>query len=246
MFGLRVEPALLLAQLSFGGRTVVGTLAERLHFRANTFMLNALVSVGATGVFSVALGLAETLWYVPTSLGLVLFSRSVKGQREGAAIASAMTRTMLAPMALLALPLALAAPALVELAYGAPFREAGVALQILLPGVLAYSIVAVLTHALIAWGAPGRVTVVLTIGLAVNLAANVMLIPALGMNGAALASTISYTVTAALTLALYRAMTGQGLAQVLLLRASDVKRLRSLARDGLARLGSARPAAPPA
>lgn len=222
--GWRISPRLLLEQLSFGGRTVVGTLAERLHFRANTFLLNALVGVGATGVFSVALGLAETLWYLPTSFGLVLFSRAVRGGREGAYIASAMTRTMLALMLAAAIPLWFLAPPLVEIAYGAPFREAGVALQIMLPGVLAYSVVAVLSNPLIAWGAPGRVTAVLGAGLAANLVANVLLIPQFGMNGAALASTISYFLTAALMLLVYRRLSGQGLRQTLLVRRSDIKR----------------------
>lgn len=226
MVGLGPSARLLIEQVSFGGRTMIGTLAERLHFRANTFLLNAFIGVGATGVFSVALGLAEILWYLPTSFGLVLFSRAVQGGREGANIASAMTRTVLAVMIVAAVPLWFLAPAMVELVYGAPFAQAGTALQVMLPGVVAYSIVAVLTHPLIAWGAPGRVTLVLLAGLAVNLAANMLLIPELGMNGAAAASTISYTLTALMILLLYRHLSGHGLRQALVIRRSDVSRVR--------------------
>ena len=240
MVGWHISPRLLADQLSFGGRTVVGTLAERLHFRANTFILNALVSIGATGVFSVALGLAETLWYLPTSLGLVLFSRAVQGGHEGAHLASAMTRTMLALMLVGSVPLWLFAPALVELVYGAPFREAGVALQIMLPGVLAYSVVAVLSNPLIAWGAPGRLTAVLVAGLVVNLLANAVLVPSFGINGAALASTISYTLTAALTLLLYRRLSGQGVRQTLVVRRSDLVRLWARVKQAVSRVGSLR------
>lgn len=233
MVGRRASPRLLVAQLSFGGRTVLGTLAERVHYRANTFLLNAIVGIAATGVFSVALGLAETLWYLPTSFGLVLFSRAVQGGREGANIASAMTRTVLAVMIAGAIPLWFVAPALVEVVYGPPFREAGVALQVMLPGVLAYSIVAVLSHPIIAWGAPGRLTAVLVTGLITNLAANVALIPLFDLYGAAAASTISYTLTAALTLVLYRRLTGHGLRKTLIVRRSDFKRVWSELRDGL-------------
>ncbi len=238
--GWRISPRLLLDQLSFGGRTVAGTLAERLHFRANTFLLHALVGVGATGVFSVALGLAETLWYLPTSFGLVLFSRAVRGGREGAYIASAMTRTMLALMVAAAIPLWFLAPPLVEIAYGSPFREAGVALQIMLPGVLAYSVVAVLSNPLIAWGAPGRVTAVLIAGLVANIAANLLLIPHFGMNGAALASTISYTLTAGVMLLLFRRLSGLSLRQTLIVRRSDVGRAWGELRDMVVRLRSLR------
>ncbi len=235
MVGVGGNARLLVEQLSFGGRTVVGTLAERLHFRANTFLLNALVGVAATGVFSVALGLAEILWYLPTSFGLVLFSRAVQGGREGANIASAMTRTVLAVMIVAAVPLWFLAPTLITIVYGAPFAEAGPALQLMLPGVVAYSLVAVLTHPLIAWGAPGRVTAVLVAGLAINLAANALLIPQLGMNGAALAATVSYIATAALTLLLYRRLSGHGLATTLLIRRSDIQRVMAEIRRGLPR-----------
>jgi O-antigen/teichoic acid export membrane protein len=233
MVGRSPSPRLLIEQISFGGRTVVGTLAERLHFRANTFLLNALVGVAATGVFSVALGLAEILWYLPTSFGLVLFSRAVQGGHEGATLASAMTRVVLAVMIVGAVPLWFIAPTLITLVYGAPFADAGPALQLMLPGVVAYSLVAVLTHPLIAWGAPGRVTAVLVAGLAVNLAANALLIPEMGMNGAAIAATISYTFTALLTLLLYRHMSGHGLAQTLIIRRSDVTRVVAEARARL-------------
>lgn len=234
MVGFAANGRLLVEQLSFGGRTMLGTLAERLHFRANTFLLNAFIGVGATGVFSVALGLAETLWYLPTSFGLVLFSRAVRGGREGANIASAMTRVVVAVMTLAAIPLWLVAPALVAIVYGEAFSEAGRALQLMLPGVVAYSIVAVLTHPLIAWGAPGRVTAVLVVGLAVNLAANILLIPRLGMDGAALASTISYAATAASIILLYRRMSGHGLSQLLVIRRSDISRLRHEVRTRFA------------
>ena len=218
MLSLRINPALLVKQLSFGGRIFIGTIAERLHYRANTFLLTALVSIGATGVFSVALGLGEILWYLPSAFGAVLFSRAVRGGRAGATIASAMTRTMLAVMILGSIPLWFVAPTLIEVVYGAPFREAGVALQIMLPGVLAYSIVAVLSNPLVAWGAPGRVTAVLISGLVVNLAANLLLIPEFGMNGAALATTISYTATGVLMLLLFRRLSGQSLRQTLIIR----------------------------
>ncbi|MGI8929524.1 MAG: oligosaccharide flippase family protein, partial [Candidatus Limnocylindrales bacterium] len=41
MLDIRPSPQLMIEQLSFGARTVVGTIAERLHFRADAFMLTA-------------------------------------------------------------------------------------------------------------------------------------------------------------------------------------------------------------
>ena len=52
----------------------------------------------------------------------------------------------------------------------------------MMPGVVAYSIVAVLSPYIIARGAPGRVAAVLIGGLVVNLVANLVLIPIAGMS----------------------------------------------------------------
>ncbi len=230
MAGLEPNLSLLREQLSFGGRTFVGTIAERFHFRANTFILTALISVSATGVFSVALNLSETLWYLPTSVGLVLFSRAVRPEADSAEVASTMTRSMLALMIVASIPLAIVAPTLIEVVYGAPFREAGLALQILLPGVVAYSVVAVLSNYIIARGAPGRVTAVLSLGLVVNLIASILLVDRLGLQGAAIATSISYSVTAAALLVLYRRVSGEPIRNALIVRRGDMTAVLTVVR----------------
>ncbi len=71
-FSLRPAGPLMREELSFGSRAIVGSLAERLQFRADAFLVNAIVGVRETGIYSVTSGLAETLWYVPNALGTVM------------------------------------------------------------------------------------------------------------------------------------------------------------------------------
>ena len=91
-----------------------------------------------------------------------------------------------------------------RLLYGAPFADAGVALRFILPGIVAYSAVAVLTRYITGRGRPGTTTVIMLGGLSTNVIANVFLIPRLGTNGAALASSISYAITAFVTVLVFR------------------------------------------
>ena len=60
---------LLAEELRFGARSLPGALAERLQFRGDAFLVNAILGVRQTGIYSVTSGLAETLWYVPNALG---------------------------------------------------------------------------------------------------------------------------------------------------------------------------------
>jgi O-antigen/teichoic acid export membrane protein len=96
LLGGRPSAALLGEELRFGGRAVVGTLAERLQFRADAFIVNALAGVRSTGVYSVTSGLAETLWYIPNALGVVMFSRAVDPNADAGRTAAVLTRTTLA------------------------------------------------------------------------------------------------------------------------------------------------------
>jgi len=227
-FGVMPSPPLLGEELRFGSRAILGSVAERLQFRADAFLVNAILGVRATGIYSVTSGLAETLWYIPNALGVVMLSRAVDPSVDAARVASILTRTTLLVSLVMAVPAFVVGPALVDVVYGAPFHEAGLALRLILPGIVAYSIVAVLSEFIIGRGRPGIGTAILLVGLVVNLAANLLLIPRLGIAGAALSSSISYLTSAVLTLLAFRLLSGQSMRETLIIQPADVTRIRSV------------------
>ncbi len=244
LVGAMPSIALLGEELRYGGRSVVGTLAERLQFRADAFIVNAIAGVRATGIYSVTSGLAETLWYVPNALGVVMFSRAVDPTADAGRTAAILTRTTLALSVLLAIPAAAFGPRLVRFVYGSQFADAGVALRLIIPGVVAYSVVAVLSRYLSGRGRPGTGTLILLLGLAANVVANLVLVPRLGILGAALASSLSYGLTALVMLAVFVRVSGRGLAETLIVRRSDVAAAWAVVQALLRRLsGHRRPSA---
>jgi O-antigen/teichoic acid export membrane protein len=235
-FSLRPSGPLLIEELRFGSRAIVGTIAERLQFRADTFLVNLIVGVRATGIYSVTSGLAETLWYVPNALGTVMFSRAVDPTADAGRIAAVLTRTTLAVAILTAIPAFALGPRLVRLVYGSAFTDAGVALRLILPGIVAYSVVAILSRYIVGRGRPGTGTIILVIGLGANVACNLVLIPRFGINGAAASSSISYILTAFITLAVFRRLSGRGVVETLVVRRSDLDALGRVGRVALDRL----------
>jgi O-antigen/teichoic acid export membrane protein len=222
---LRPSAPLLEEELRFGSRVILGTFAERLQFRADSFIVNAFHGVRQTGVYSVTSGLAETLWYIPNALGTVMFSRAVDPNADAGRIAAVLTRTTIAVALFTAIPAYALGPRLVRIVYGSAFTDAGVALRLILPGIVAYSVVAVLSRYIVGRGRPGIGTLVLVTGLVLNVAANLILVPRYGINGAAASSSISYGLTAVLTLAVFRRLSGRGIAETLIIRASDLRAL---------------------
>ena len=164
------------------------------------------------------------------------YSRAVDPGADAGRVAAVLTRTTIAVVAVTALPVFVLGPYLVRTVYGARFADAGVALRFILPGVIAYSVVAVLTRYITGRGRPGTATLIMATGLAVNVTANLMLVPRLGIDGAALSSSISYVTTALVTIAVFRRLSGASLADTLLIKRSDVLAvgvvLRGIARRG--------------
>ena len=108
-----------------------------------------------TGIYSVTSGLAEALWYVPNALGTVMFSRAVDPKADSGRIAAVLTRTTIAVALVTAIPAFIIGPRLVRFVYGSAFADAGVALRLILPGIVAYSVVAVLSRYIVGGGRPG-------------------------------------------------------------------------------------------
>ena len=239
---LRPSTEVLREQTAFGSRAVAGQLAERLQFRADSFLVNLFLGVRQTGIYSVTSGLAESLWYIPNSLGIVMFSRAVDPRADSSRVAAALTRGTLAVTVLLAVPAFVLGPYAARALYGPQFADAGVALRYILPGVVAYSVVAVLSRYLSGRGRPGTATLILVSGLAANVIANLLLVPRLGINGAALASSISYVLTAALTVSAFVRISGRGLRETLLVQPSDLRVAAAVVAGAAAWLVRARPA----
>ncbi len=223
ILSFRPSLRLLGEELRFGTRALPGTLAERLQFRADTFLINVIIGIQATGIYSVTSGIAETLWYVPNALGVVMFSRAVDRRSDAGRVAAVLTRTTMAVSIALAIPTFIFGPRLVRLVYGAQFTDAGVALRLILPGIVAYSVVAVLTRYITGRGRPGITTGIFVTGLAVNVIANLILIPRFSIDGAATASSISYGVTAIITLLVFRRLSGRGWVETLVVQPSDIR-----------------------
>jgi Na+-driven multidrug efflux pump len=115
-----------------------------------------------------------------------------------------------------------------------------VALRLILPGIVAYSVVAVLSRYIVGRGRPGTGTLILVAGLAVNIVANLILVPRFGINGAAASSSISYGLTAIVTLVVFQRLSGRSIVETLLIRPSDLRAARGLLEAVLRRLRGGR------
>jgi O-antigen/teichoic acid export membrane protein len=181
---------------AFGLRAQLSTVLQFFSYRFDLFLLNATAGLGAAGLYSVATLLAESVWYIPSAVGLVLAPRvaaGVEGDDDDVTAAICRGTTLVSVAG--AVVIAALAPLLVLLLFGSAFLPAVVPLWVLLPGVVALGLDKPIASYQLGRGRPQISLYVALLATPITIAAYVLLIPRYGIVGAAAGSTISYIAT---------------------------------------------------
>lgn len=214
-------------QLRLGVRSYASALFWVFLLQMDIVLCNHYLGNGPTGVYSVAVTLGGPVVLLASVVGTLLYQR-VASDLEGRTKVPNTNRVMrlMVPLSVLAaIAVGAVSLAAIPLVYGSAFESAWGALLLLLPGLVALTLETVLMNYMAGDGYPPVVYRAPLVGLAINLLANLYLIPRMGIDGAAIASSISYAVVFLLLLASYRKRTSTSVGEILRLRASDLQAL---------------------
>jgi len=197
--------------LSYAWKSHLGNIIGFLNYRLDLLLVNMLAGVSSAGLYIVAVQIGEKLWLLSQSVSTALFPRlaelhSVKAE-QGRLTAIVGGFTFLASL-LAAIALALLAHPLVRGLFGTKYILSATALIYLLPGITASSLGRVLANDLAARGRPELNFWVGLFTVVVNIGANLWWIPLYGINGAAWATSLSYTLSLIIKLFLFQHLAG--------------------------------------
>lgn len=231
-FKLRPDFAVLRRSLSYGLREHLSNLAMFLSYRIDMFFIAALVGVREVGYYAIAVMGAEMFFYLPKAVSTVLAPRMAKSAISRGATDTARTTRVVSFLVgagvLLAIPLA---STTIRFIFSDAYLPAVPAFVALLPGIYALSISRVISpYFTAALGSPGLNARAAMVTLGLNLPLNLLLIPAYGIVGAAVASSIAYAANAIVVLTIFRRRTGIPLSSVLLPQGQDVVWIWGFAR----------------
>lgn len=184
---------LLREQLPFALRAYLGSLFSFLVVRSDILMVQAIGGNSEAGHYAIAVTLADLIYMLPLSAGMLLFPRlaamSDPTARRRATWQAA--GVIAAAMIVISIIAAALAEVAVGLLYGAAFLPAVPMFQILLGAVSVLGVSGILSNHLAATGFPWSAVWVWGVGFVVNVALNLALVPGMG-EGAALASIVAY------------------------------------------------------
>jgi O-antigen/teichoic acid export membrane protein len=182
------------AQLRFSVRSTGATLLSTASGRADVVLLGILEGAHAVGIYSVAVGAAELVWFLGDSLAT---SQYGKVGRVDDASARRITWRLAGLSTLIAaaqaIPLALVAPFAMEFVFGADFEVSGDYLRVLLLGSIAGGLIySVNNYYANQQGRPTFALGLAAVTLVVTAVLCLICIPVLGAMGAAIGSSAGY------------------------------------------------------
>jgi O-antigen/teichoic acid export membrane protein len=212
----RADMTLLRRMIQYGIKFHISILAGAIMLRADLLVVNHFRGPEEAGVYSVASQFGLLLMLLPAVIATMLFPRVTAEQDargETTCMVTRYTTLIMFFCCLAAVPFSLLLPVL----YGAAFSEATKLLLILLPGVYLMGLESVLVQHFNALGLPRAIPLYWIITLVLNLILVFALVPRLGAQGAAIASTISYAVIFGLVALHFHTSTGRSFSEVFVL-----------------------------
>jgi O-antigen/teichoic acid export membrane protein len=223
-YGLRPDLALLGQQVRFGVRSYIQVLAMHLLFRIDVYMVAYYLNPAQTAFYSLALHFTEMILEIPQAVGWVIYPRMASLQKNQVhqLTAQACRRTVLLT-GLGGLGAIVFGPIIVPLWYGRAFAPAVAPLMLATLGMVTMSVFTIISRDFTSRNRQ-RVNIYAgTMGLLSNVCLNLFMIPHFGISGAALATSVSYTLAALMVLVPFQHESGIAPREALVPKREDVQ-----------------------
>jgi O-antigen/teichoic acid export membrane protein len=202
----RLQVPYVRALASYGVRAHPANVLALLGYRVDVFLVDAFKGTAAVGLYGTGVVIAEALWMPSQAVSTALFPTIAAESDESARRATTplVARNTLWLTAILGGILVVASGPAVDLLYSSRFTAAAAVVRALVPGVVLFGAARVLGNDIAARGRPLVNSVIAAASVVCNIALNAVLIPRYGIEGAAWASTGSYSMVFVATAVVYR------------------------------------------
>lgn len=213
--------------IGFGIRGQAGNIFTFLGSRLDLLLVPALLDLRAAGLYVIAVRVSDVVGQAATAAASLVFPRVAGLADRGTELTERTVRMMLVVVVAMAVVLGLAGETLLRIAFGTAYEASTTALLILLVATIPLSVSRIVSADLKGRGRPGLVSWAAVTTVVATVALDVLLIPAFGIEGAALASLLAYAAGMMAVLWAYRAVTSGRLA-AMIPRPADARRLAAL------------------
>jgi len=219
-------------QVLFGLQGQFGNLLQLLNYRLDSFLVLAFVNAAGVGLYAVGVAVSESIWFVANAVSVVLLPRLTHAEADDAArLTPVVCRNILLMSLAAAVGAGVLSPLLVKPIFGPDFGPSVTAVYWLLPGTVALAGTKILASFIFSQGRPLINSYITLATVGATVLCDLALIPPFGVAGAAAASTIAYSLSLVLSLAVYSRMSGRGAWEAVVVRREDLRMYLDAARS---------------
>ena len=198
---IRTNLANFVGMLKYSLQSFPSVISDMVILRIDVFFVNFFAGPSQVGLYTVAISLSQMFLYIPTAVRSVLMPYiAANGDQEITQKLSRLLVILLIGMAIILIPFVWVI--LVPL-YGEAFASSRSLYLILLPGSLFWGIFTVISSDLEGRGLPWKVSTVSIISSVITVLLDFLLIPKLGVIGAAIASSVTHCLSMVMIAVVY-------------------------------------------
>jgi stage V sporulation protein B len=191
------------------------TLMSYLNYRVDQLIIAVLLPPEQLGFYVIAVALGERLWILTGAVSNALLPHLTNSKERDPAISAVIARHVAIWTGAGCVVVFLLADRIIQVMYSSAFSEVAAPLRWLLPGILMASVGKIVLAELLAREKVYYMVWMTGITALINIVGNVLLIPVMGISGAALASSVSYAVLSIMMTFYYLSETGVSLSTLI-------------------------------
>jgi O-antigen/teichoic acid export membrane protein len=188
--------------LFVGSKSILSNVIGQLVLRSDIFLVNYFLGLEAVAYYSIAVSISLLILKIPSSASGILFSKvsNIVDKKKSYQLTSSVVRNLIPVSVISCIIFYFLGEQIITFLYGIKYNSAYHILVYLLPGVCLVSLLSIINSYLAGIGYPLIVIYAPIIALILNIILNIIMIPVLGSPGAAISSSIAYTVFFVITL----------------------------------------------
>lgn len=180
--------------VKYGAITQTGNIIQLLNYRLSFYIIDSFAGKAVLGAYNVGVQLAEGLWLIGKSLALIQYTKisNVKDKHFAKDFSIQLLKINVISTLMLIIPVFLLPTSLFQFVFGDKFTQVKEVFIYLSPGIIAMAGSIIFSHYFSGLGKIHINTIASSIGLVFTFAAGFVLIPRIGLYGAAITASMSY------------------------------------------------------
>jgi O-antigen/teichoic acid export membrane protein len=180
--------------MKYGFWVQVSAFVQLFNYRLSYYLVDWFLGRQMLGIYTLAVQLAESFWILPRSVAIVQFAHisNMKDAKEAVPLSFKLMQFVILMITLFSIPIFFIPESWFLFVFGIGYTGIKSVLMLLIPAIIIFSGAIILSHYFSGIGKVWFNSITGTVGLLFTVVSGLILIPLLGLSGAALTANICY------------------------------------------------------